>query len=167
MLSYFIRFCHPYICDGFLIFFSYQDFFFLSGFLFHLKGIKANIVSIINGLLIPYFIFSLILAFILGNKVEYIDDYLQNFVCMFVYGHDQIWFIPCVILVELYATIILNATKDVKILYSLTFLTFLSSFLITNNTPHHLAWNIDTSAYAFFFYGRIFNKGKIDLSLQI
>ena len=156
ILFYFVILFHTFvspICLRWLFdFFFLPGFFFLSGYLFRPKGLKQNMLSIVNSLLIPYFIFSLMLSFVLGVKIFGVGDYFHNFVCIFVYGHDQIWFIPCLIVVEISATIVLNAIKDVRILYSILFMSFLSSFLIVNGVPHHMEWNIDTASYAFFFF---------------
>ena len=156
ILFYFVILFHTFLSPVYLRwffdFFFLPGFFFLSGYLFRPKGIRNNILGIVNSLLIPYFIFSLLLAFYFGVKVTCIDDYVRNFWSIFAYGHDQIWFIPCLIVVEFVATITLNVINDIKVIISLSSLLFLTSFILTNAEPHHLIWNVDTAIYATFFF---------------
>ena len=75
-------------------------------------------------------------------------------------GGDGIWFIPCLIVVEMVSVFILNYLNKPQWIISIAILFFLSSYLITDVEKHHLPWNVDTASFSicFFLVGYLVNN---------
>lgn len=128
-------------------------FFMLSGILYKKKLFRDNIVSIFNGLVLPYIIYailvSLINVFIYKENVSMIFNELYT---NFVLGGDRLWFIPCLILVELFYVIVdhVNSISHKNIyLFTISCALFIC---ITSVVPKHLPWNIDTAAWVLMYF---------------
>ena len=126
-------------------------FFFLSGYLYRKKeNIIDSFISLLNGIVIPYGLFSILLTI-----WAYISDKSSIFISfydIFIKGGDVIWFLPCLIIVELLFILIdrlfASQIRDI-IIISISAYAFL---YIIKDVPHHYYWNFDTSLFAILFF---------------
>lgn len=136
----------------FFDFFFLPGFFLLSGFLFKPKGIRTNLLNILNSLLIPYFIFSLIISIYTTISHKEISSFFETFTDYFVLGGDGIWFIPCLIVLEVMFTLVSNWFKKKDNLIFISMFSLIISYFIVDGSSHHLPWNIDTAVISLPFF---------------
>ena len=155
----FHTFQSPLWLRHFFDFFFLPGFFFLSGYLFKTKGLKNNIIGIINGLLIPFFIFSIIISVYNMIVTRNALTFFCVFIDYFVMGGDGIWFIPCLIVTEIIFTLIVNIFNkfEFNIVVLISLCTFILTYIIVDGNPHHLPWNLDTCIIAL----SIFSVGNL------
>lgn len=160
----FHTFQSPLWLRHFFDFFFLSGFYFLSGFLFKPKGIKKNLLGIVNSLLIPFLIFSFIISFY--NMIISMDAqiFLDSFIDYFIMGGDGIWFIPCLIVLETVFTLVVNSSKNyvMNIVVIVSLVCFLLVYIIADGSSHHLPWNVDTCIIAL----PIFSAGFLMKSLD-
>jgi len=128
-------------------------FFMLSGYLYHHKPFVQKAKGIVNGLLIPYFVYSLLLAVIASVRVPDVNHFVQQFYNAFVLGGDNLWFIPCLLLMELLFSIFCALTDDSKVgKMVLMMLAVVAYFMLTSVSKHHLPWNMDTALWCLLYF---------------
>lgn len=149
---------HPFLYKIYTPWFL-TTFFFISGFLYKNETFKKDVKRILHNLIVPYFILCGILFFI-G-----IDNWKALFAGNFMFLYEkiknifmgyQMWFIPCLIIVQLYITICYHIFMK-KIAYKIVMvvLFLLSVFLI--NKSDIKPWYSDIALFssAFFLLGNI------------
>ena len=134
-------------------------FFFISGVLYKKKeSIYKNLESITNNILIPFFIFSIVLSAYESVRID--SSFAESFKEIFIKGGDVIWFLPCLVVVEgIY--ILLDRIMQRKFLAIVIIFISGTTFLYSiNNSPDHLFWNIDTAMYAilYFWMGNLYSQ---------
>lgn len=136
-------------------------FFFISGFLYKNVSIKEDLIKIIKHLVIPYFILNAIIILIGVDNWKAIisGDYIYviNKICEVLKGYSM-WFIPCIIVVQIYATLLNYISKNslvVKVFIVL--LSWLSIYFIRNEYNYFLPWYMDVAfiSLGFFLLGNI------------
>lgn len=157
LLFYFVIVFHtfqsPLWLRHFFDFFFLPGFFLLSGLLFKRKGCVRNLLGIINGLLIPYFIFSFIISLYTAFIEKDINLLFYTFYDYFIIGGDGIWFIPCLITIEVFFTLFVNISNNKMHILLVVLVSFLTSFYFSKEEGCHLIWNVDTAIYCLFFFG--------------
>ncbi len=104
VLFFFVILCHSCLAVDWLKY-LYEPifltgFFFLSGYLYKRKEIFEQLRSVFNGLFMPFLIYSVLWGFI-GCVQNHSFDKGLNLALVTLAGGDNIWFIPCLIWVEL------------------------------------------------------------------
>lgn len=156
---------HPIFYSFYTLFFL-TLFFFISGFLYNYKSLKENLNKIFSHLLIPYFCLNFLIIFLgIDNWVALFNaNYsflLKKFLSVFL-GY-QMWFVPCLILVQLYMTALHWLYMKNFSTKTLTLLVLFSSvYIIKNQHSEIMPWYSDIALFAgaFFLLGNIV-KGKI------
>lgn len=150
----FHTFQSPLWLRHFFDYFFLPGFFFLSGYLYKPKGIKMNMIGILNGLLIPFLIFSAIISIYNMLKLRDLQSFYDTFVDYFITGGDGIWFIPCLIVLETFFTLIVNMSRkqEFNTIAIVSLSSFLLAYIIVDGRSHHLPWNVDTSILALFIF---------------
>ena len=151
---------HPYIYTLYTPFFL-TAFFFVSGLLFKNITLKDDLLKIVRHLVVPYFLLNILIIFIgFDNwKAVYHKDYsyvFDKFVDTLL-GYNM-WFIPCIIMVQLYITLLYYTFMKTLVLKIVTMVCLLMSvFLIKNGDGLFLPWYMDIAIFssAFFLLGNI------------
>lgn len=126
-------------------------FFVLSGWLYKRKDFLTHLKGIFNTLLVPYFLYSIIISVWGCDKGinGFFDLMLINFI-----GGDSLWFIPCLILIQLIFSIYCVLDKTDKYLWLLLLLCTIAFFVVSFiNGSTHLSWNADTALYCTGYFG--------------
>lgn len=128
-------------------------FFVLSGYLMYkdkqIFDIKHKLKSIVKGLLIPYFIFTTIIAlpkaFAHGNTIEF------NNICTQILMGQASWFVAALCLSEFIFAIVIWITRGkLPLLFSIGVIGFcISIYLSQGNQPY--PWQLDNSMQALLF----------------
>ena len=111
-------------------------FFFISGYLFSIRSLKEDVLKIVKHLLVPYFLLSFLLFLIgMDNWVALFKcdmEYLYNKVSYVLIGKN-LWFIPCLIVVQLYVSIMSHTImRSLKMKLLVCIIMFGSVYLIKN-----------------------------------
>lgn len=151
---------HTYLYKTYTPFFL-TGFFFISGFLYKNINFKQDILKILKHLVIPYFLLNLVViligfdnwkALFHGNTL-YITEKLRNTLL----GYNM-WFIPCIIMVQLYVTILhYTFMKNLLIKILITFVLMLTVYFIRNENSSIMPWYADIALFSsgFFLFGNI------------
>lgn len=161
LLFLFVIICHSRLAPPFLkhlyepIFLT--CFFFLSGYLYKDKDIATKMKSIFNGLVAPFLLYSLLLGISLLQTFDpcvVMDTTVVNLL-----GGDTIWFIPCLILVEVLYVLISKFLKSksnaVCIILAVVALFVTSHIHIDFNV---WCWQTALFALGFYAYGHILKE---------
>lgn len=151
-----VIFVHSGICPEFLRYIIdpifLPGFFALSGFLYREKNFTVHLKSAFNSLFFPFFLYSLIISLMLFVKSGLDTNvFLKTFVELFIMGGDQLWFIPCLLCVEIifYSVKFCIPNKKFEILLGLF---SVASFFLVTAFKGHLYWNIDTALWCLLYY---------------
>lgn len=126
-------------------------FFFISGYLFHnLKpfSLKHKLKSIVRGIVIPYFFFTLLLAI---PKAVVNDISINEVITKILLGNGS-WFVTSLIMAEIIFSFILYAYKR-WLLHLLPVICLISAWLLTGTqlSNHYNYWNIHNALIAVSF----------------
>ena len=141
-------------------------FFLVSGYLFRGGEFKDSIRKIFNGLIIPYFLLSLVstfvsLTFIRSIRSHMLLSYLQSEGLKLLLG-TKFWFIACIIVVQLLYSVIYTIFAKKTEWYRLitVIIGLLSIFIIRRAENGSLPWSIDTAVYAlgWFALGHLYKS---------
>lgn len=146
---------HHYLYTLYTPFFL-TTFFFISGLLYKNTTLKDDILKIVKHLLIPYFLLNLLIIFIgIDNwKALFHGDY------SFLYGKLKdtflgynMWFIPCIIMVQLYVTLLYHIYMKTLVLKACTaFCLMFTVYLIKNDDNSFMYWYMDIALFSSFFF---------------
>ena len=135
-------------------------FYFISGYLLYRDttfDIKSKLRSIGRHLLIPYFIFTSIIALpklLIRNS----DINLVEIVSNILLGNAS-WFIAALIVAEIFFSIILWISHGKNIwLSTITILTFIIYYLLPFNQHNYWQWQDALLAFDFLYIGYLYNK---------
>ena len=151
---------HPYLYKLYTPFFL-TTFFFISGFLYKNTNLKNDILKIFRHLFLPYLWLNAILIIVGIDNWNAIFQGNYNYVLSkikdTVLGYNM-WFIPCIIMVQLYVTILYHIfmkTIICKLLVAICLL--FTVFFIKNENGSFLPWYADTALFSssFFLLGNI------------
>lgn len=163
--------CHSHLSPN-IISYLYKPifltgFFFLSGFLYKNKPIKDKLISIFNGLFAPFVLYSII-----GGGIAAIESTSVS-AGMYVIlnnlsGGDFIWFIPCLILVEIFYLILRHYMKSKTDIVIMVF-AIIAFFATTNIGLQRGFWTWEVSLFAigFFALGDFCKKRLLSLKCAI
>ena len=162
LLFLFVIICHSRLAPPFLkhlyepIFLT--CFFFLSGYLYKDKDIATKMKSIFNGLVAPFLLYSLLLGGI--SLLQTFDPcVVMDTTVVNLLGGDTIWFIPCLILVEVLYVLISKFLKSksnaVCIILAVVALFVTSHIHIDFNV---WCWQTALFALGFYAYGHILKE---------
>lgn len=135
-------------------------FYFLSGYLFYNNNeflIQHKLNSILRGLILPYFLFTLILAFPKAymNNIPVIDNFIK-----ILLGNGS-WFVSSLIVAEIIFCLILYSKKQ-WVLYLTPIIALITAYLLTdtNISMHHNYWNFHNAmiGLVFLYLGYIFHR---------
>ena len=127
-------------------------FFVLSGWLYKRKDFLTHLKGIFNTLLVPYFLYSIIIS--VWGCDKSINGFFDILLINFIGGGDSLWFIPCLILVQLMFSIYCTLDKTDKYLWLLLLLCTIAFFVVSFiNGSTHLSWNADTALYCTGYFG--------------
>lgn len=162
ILFIFVIVCHTriaplwfkYIYEPFFL----TGFFFLSGYLYNQRKLKEKFKSIFNGLLIPFILYSFILGLLSLVQVKQLKTAL-SIVVENLYGGDGIWFIPCLILVELFYVFlqVLFRHKAITLAYIISVFGF---YITTSMALCRGIWCWETALLGLGFYALGDGVGK-------
>lgn len=132
-------------------------FFFISGLLYKKDSLIQSLKRVLRGLVVPYFLLSVIYVFFSLSFVRSISNhtvfsYLWEVFLRIIRG-DLFWFITCMIVVQtVYSFLQLVFSKlrinDIYLKITVTVLGLLSIFVIRRVENGSLLWSIDTAVYA-------------------
>lgn len=162
ILFLFVIICHSRLAPPFLkhlyepIFLT--GFFFLSGYLYKDKDIAAKMKSIFNGLVAPFLLYSLLWGGI--SLLQTFDPcVVMDTIVVNLLGGDTIWFIPCLIWVEVLYALLRKFFKDksdaVCMIFALIALFVTSHFHIDFDV---WCWQTGLFSVGFYAYGHIFKE---------
>lgn len=139
-------------------------FFFISG-LFSLKHredpIGIYILNKVKTILIPYFVFSLLTIFIMTIQTNYIPIPIKDVIRDILFGTrnqifaSQLWFFPCLLLVEIFFQILLKLLKNkYYVLMACIGIFLLAEGLFYENyvVLPRLWFNMDAALYYLLYY---------------
>lgn len=155
ILFIFVIICHSRLATSWLKFiyepFFLTGFFFLSGYLYKQRQLRENFKSIFNGLLVPFVLYSLIwgtISLVQSKSVVFsLSTVLQN-----LYGGDSIWFIPCLILVELFYILFQSIFRQKKGNALVIVIALLGFVATTSLGISRGFWCWETAVFGVFFY---------------
>lgn len=145
--------------------FSMPLFFFLSGYNFNSKyKFKELIKKKTHSLLIPYFVYGLVISifYYIFNIYYYKADFSYFLTCIFDFiiqiRCETLWFIACLFWLNIIFYFLLKKIKDLKKLFLLVLLLFISGIFYYKLGGISLPWNIDVclTGLLFFFGGYLF-----------
>lgn len=162
ILFFFVIICHSCLAPPFLKY-LYEPifltgFFFLSGYLYKDKELAVKIKSIFNGLVAPFLLYSLLWGGI--SLLQTFDPcVVMDTIVVNLLGGNTIWFIPCLILVEVLYVLFHKFFKDksdaVCMILALVALFVTSHFHIDFDV---WCWQTGLFALGFYAYGHIFKE---------
>lgn len=131
-------------------------FFFLSGYLYKKRKIADQLRNIFNRLFIPTLIYSVLWGIIEILLTQSFNQGINTAINTAI-GGDYIWFIPCLMLVEIYYTLV-NYLSNKYVNIALIFIALISFYIITKLHINRGFWSWDVASYAigFFALGNIF-----------
>ena len=148
-------------------------FFWISGYLFSTRSLKEDIIKIVKHLLVPYFLLSFLLFFIgIDNWAALFKgdmEYLYNKVYYILIGKN-LWFIPCLIVVQLYVSILSHTImKSLRMKLLVCIIMFGSVYLIRNKDGYVAPYCADIALFAtaYFLMGNIVRKVNFSLFLSV
>lgn len=178
ILFIFVIICHSRLAPFWLKYiyepFFLTGFFFLSGYLYKEKSYIEKFKSIFNGLLIPFLFYSIIGGAISLAQSKQLMIALRS-ISENLYGGDMIWFIPCLILVEIsyvFLKFLFRKNGNIFILV----ISMLGFWATTNFGFSHGFWCWETALFGLCFYafGDICKKfisktvtGRRDITVSI
>lgn len=162
ILFLFVILCHSKIATDWMkniyepIFLT--GFFFLSGYLYKKKKIAVQLHNIFNRLFIPTLIYSILWGVIESLLTQSLNQGINTAISTAA-GGDYIWFIPCLMLVEIYYTLVNYISKKYANI-ALILISLISFYIITNLQLNRGFWSWDVASYAigFFSLGNIFKS---------
>ena len=104
-------------------------FFFLSGYLYKKRKIADQLRNIFNRLFIPTLIYSVLWGIIEILLTQSFNQGINTAINTAI-GGDYIWFIPCLMLVEIYYTLV-NYLSNKYVNIALIFIALISFYIIT------------------------------------
>lgn len=158
----------PSLMDKYIHVFHMPIFFFLSGYLFNIKGsknLKDFFIKKTKSLLVPYFMFSLINYYFWAIAYKSVNSpipetQLTLFKGIFTFNtiispfKGVQWFLTCLFLVEIMFYMIIKIIKNNEfILGFVLFLFSLAGYFYSSIINVRLYWGIDTALTALVFYG--------------
>ena len=148
-------------------------FFFISGYLFSIRSLKEDVLKIVKHLLAPYFLLSFLLFFIgMDNWAALFKwdmEYLYNKVYYILIGKN-LWFIPCLIVVQFYVSILSHTImKSLRMKLLVCIIMFCSVYLIRNKDGYVAPYCADIALFAtaYFLMGNIVRKANFSQLLSI
>jgi len=130
-------------------------FFALSGYLYKDKPFKMKMYSIVNTLIIPFFTYSFLIALLHFFRSRFDIQVFAENLFRLIKGGDELWFIPCLAVVELLFALIRSVSNKTYFLiasYSLSITAFLLLTTETHQHNNHLFWNVDTSLWCISYF---------------
>lgn len=151
---------HTGCCPSFLrwIFdpFYLTGFFFLSGYLYSVKPISVKLKNLFNGLIAPYLLYCIILT-IVYTIIDYNFDiftFVKSTIWLMTIGGNNLWFIPCLIIVELlyilYCFFFKNSTDSILILIGLSLLAYV--VFTSQIEKQYFRLNSDTACWCVLYF---------------
>ena len=137
-------------------------FYFISGYLFFRNGLfqwRKRITSIVRSLLIPYFIFTTLIA-IPKLLIRQMDVNWTEIATNIITGQAS-WFIAALIVAETVFSIVLWITRGKQVwLSSMALLCFITYYLIPFNQHNYWQWQDALLAVTFLYLGYVFHRYK-------
>ena len=137
-------------------------FYFISGYLLYKEttfNIKTKLLSIVKYLLIPYFIFTSIIA-VPKLLIRNSDINLTEIVSNILLGNAS-WFIAALILAEVFFSIILWISHGKNIwLSTIAILFFISYYVLPFNQHSYWQWQDALLAFYFLYLGYLYHQHK-------
>lgn len=169
ILFFFVIVCHSRIAPLWLKYiyepFFLTGFFFLSGYLYNQRNLKEKIKSIFNGLLIPFILYSFTWGLISLAQTKQITIALSSVVDNLC-GGDTIWFIPCLLLVEI-LYVLLHAICRQKIFVLALVLSIVGFYITTSLEISRGIWCWETALLGLGFYALGGGIGKKFISKTV
>lgn len=178
ILFIFVIICHSRLAPLWLKYvyepFFLTGFFFLSGYLYKQRELKEKFKSIFNGLLIPFILYSFTWGLIALAQTKQVTIALSSVVDNLC-GGDTIWFIPCLLLVEI-LYVLLHAICRQKIFVLALVLSIVGFYTTTSLGISRGIWCWETALLGLGFYalGGIGKKfisktveGKRDITISL
>lgn len=142
--------------------FFLTGFFFLSGYLYKDKSLKEKLLSVFNGLFMPFLLY----CFVWGGIILFVTKSINEsfkMLCFNLYGGDYVWFIPCLILVEILYTILRYYIKE-KVNAVVIAISFISMPLTCHFglSRGFWTWEVALFAIGFFALGNTFKNKLLD-----
>ena len=135
-------------------------FYFISGYLFYRQeqfSLKKKAKGIIRSLLIPYFIFTIIIAILKVLVRQQTIDW-QAIIINILSGRAS-WFIAALIVGELLFSIMLRISRGKHLwLSTAAFVCFVIYYIIPFNQHNYWQWQDALMAFAFLYLGYIFHQ---------
>lgn len=150
-------------CQSLILGFHMPFFFLLNGYLFHLSGsagkytFKEYVRKRIVRLVLPYFIFEFInlaLSYlvipVLHNHIELGDALVSIVTCIndkagYSGVCNRLWFLPCLFVSDVFAFIILRATKRKLVIWGAALAAAGASYALHATTGCRLPFTVDTA----------------------
>lgn len=136
-------------------------FFFISGYLFKEKGVKISLRKLSHSLVIPYFLLCTFIILIgIDNWQAIINGNYSLILNRFkrvLLGYD-LWFISCIIMVQLYYIFLSHLyMKSIRSKVITASIFLLSVYIIENDNSHTLPYYCDIALFAlpFFIAGNV------------
>ena len=171
ILFFMVILIHTQLCPTWMRYFIdpifLTGFFFLSGYLYKDRPIKKQLFAAFNSLLFPLLLYCIIISFISLINDFSLKEFIQSFYRTFILGGDLIWFIPCLLCIEVIYYVYSHFLKKDNIYkYLLLVISIVCYFLITGSIKHHLPWNIDTATWClgYYLWGQIVKVNKMRIS---
>lgn len=149
--------------ENFYIPFFLTLFFFVSGYVFVRSNqhfsLKYKLIRITESLVIPYFSYWIVSYFILDVIVMKmgINGYFQHLIWSFQDG-NKLWFISCLLLIELIMTFIFALSNKVQIQLLISIMILGCYFCFPTFHQEHSRWSINVALFmqVFFMLGHIY-----------
>lgn len=155
ILFLFVITCHTFLAPSWLkniyepVFLT--GFFFLSGYLYKDKPLGDKLKSLFNGLVAPFILYSALWG---GHSLLHTRSLASTWeaIVMTLAGGDNIWFIPCLILVELMYIVCRKCFSPLRCNVLLTVFAVVAYFAIHHCTIHFNLWCWQTAVFAVGMY---------------
>lgn len=153
-----------YVCDALIIFF------FLSGYHFYkphtfskghdirLKNFKDNIRKIIRKIILPYFMFTSVIAFpkavAYGTSTEFAEIFIR------IISGNASWFVAALATAEIMFSLILYICKEKTMILSISAIITFCISIYTSVIKINLWWQLENAfmAFSFLYLGYFFHK---------
>ena len=137
-------------------------FYFISGYLFYKNStfqLKQRIISIVRSLLIPYFIFTALIA-VPKLLIRQMDVNWEEIIIHILTGRAS-WFIAALIVAEIVFSILLWISRGKHIGISIVALfCFISYYIIPFNQHNYWQWQDALLAVTFLYLGYVYHQYK-------
>lgn len=142
-------------------------FFFLSGYLYKDKPLKDKIIAVFNGLFVPFVLYSII-----GGAIAAIESSSAkvgiNILLTNLGGGDFVWFIPCLVIVEIFYLMLRQYMRGKTDIVCMVF-SIMAIFITANIGLQRGFWSWEVSLFAigFFAFGDFCKKRLLSFKYAI